>query len=178
MPQQTVYGLDIETARPDCDGPLDPRDAPIVKVAVSSAGDEFLFEDDERSLLGALDDFLDELEPGVIATWNGSSFDLPYLADRARICNIEIGLRLVEESRARRRSEHLVGHAGSYRAAWYEHRHLDAARLFGAGRRPLMDVDELLPHAGPARLAQSGGRPGERPRRGTDPRGRAHVRHQ
>ena len=33
------------------------------------------------------------LPPGIIASWNGALFDLPFLADRARACGVGLGLR-------------------------------------------------------------------------------------
>ena len=56
-------------------------------VAVGLAtplGDEVLLGD-EATLLRRLDRRLAELPPGIIVTWNGSSFDLPFLATRAAL---------------------------------------------------------------------------------------------
>lgn len=161
MPHQPVYGLDIETGHPasGCDEALpaagtrhptgevpavDPRHTVVVRAVLSTAAREWSFTGDEPTLLGALDSTLGGLEPGIVATWNGSSFDLPFLADRAGIRGVHLGLRLAADPRWRRRGEVLPGHRYPYRAAWYAHRHLDAARLYRSGRRPLVEVDELL----------------------------------
>lgn len=142
-----VYGLDIETAFPSgprpasCSDPapgaapaVDPRHTVVARAVVSTAADDHVFEGDETELLTALDAALAALEPGVIATWNGSEFDLPYLADRAGARGVLLGLRLAADPRRRLRGGTLPGHRSAYRAAWYGHRHLDAARLFGSGR--------------------------------------------
>ena len=76
-----VYGLDIETDT-SVDG-LDPACSAVLTVAVSMHGLDEVFSGAEPDLLVELDDRLAELEPGVIATWNGAAFDLPFLADRA-----------------------------------------------------------------------------------------------
>ncbi len=146
MPHHLVYGLDIETEVPQ--GAVDPRIAPLRRVALSTPAREQSFDGSERHVLQALDAAIASLAPGIIATWNGSSFDLPYLADRAGICGVRLGLHLVADPRIARRGEILAGHRSAYRACWYDHRHLDAARLFRSGRRPLIPVDELLRSVG------------------------------
>lgn len=138
MPQTNVYGLDIETDT-SRDG-LDPAVAPIRAVALScQAGDE-LFVGDEGDLLRALDAHLNWLYPGVVATWNGAAFDLPFLADRARILGVDLGLRLRLDPRLTMHRSPLPGHAGAYRGSWHQHGHLDTFRLYGThvghGPRP------------------------------------------
>jgi DNA polymerase elongation subunit (family B) len=122
-----IYGLDIETDT-TVDG-LDPARSRIVAVALSTGNDE-LFDGPEDELLEALDQRLGELPPGVIATWNGSAFDLPFIADRAARWRLRLGLRLVPDARIRHRHEPLPGHATCYRASWFGHSHLDAYRLY------------------------------------------------
>ena len=78
-----VYGLDIETDTAT-DG-LDPQVGRILCIGISGSGGELvLAHHDEAALLADLDDWLADMTPGVLATWNGSAFDLPYLATRAR----------------------------------------------------------------------------------------------
>ena len=77
-----VYGLDIETDT-TVDG-LDSEVAPVVTVALSLDDYDEVFSGDEPSILTRLDRRLAELTSGVLATWNGAAFDLPFLADRAR----------------------------------------------------------------------------------------------
>jgi DNA polymerase elongation subunit (family B) len=128
MRRLPIYGLDIETDT-SVDG-LDPGVSRIVAAALSTeAGDE-LFDGPEDELLGALDGRLSELSPGVLATWNGSAFDLPFIADRAARWRLCLGLHLHADPRIRHRHEPLPGHDHCYRAAWYGHTHLDAYRVY------------------------------------------------
>jgi hypothetical protein len=103
--------------------------APIVKVALAGPGFEEVFTGRERRLIRAVDDRLRALPAGVIATWQGSSFDLPFLADRAARVGIGIGLRLQLDPSLPSTQQTLIGHEGAYRAAWYDHRHVDACRV-------------------------------------------------
>lgn len=128
-PAEPWYGLDIETDT-SIDG-LDPSVSRILAVAVAGAGVEIVLDGDETSVLTDLDRSLAELDAGVLITWNGAAFDLPFIADRARALGIEIGLRLVADPSIARR-EPLPGHDGGYRAAWHDHRHLDGYQLFRA----------------------------------------------
>jgi DNA polymerase elongation subunit (family B) len=123
-----IYGLDIETDT-SIDG-LDPAVSPVVTVALSTPEADEVFVGDEPDLLTALDRRLRSLEPGVIATWNGAAFDLPFLADRAAACGLDLGLRLAPDPTVVLSRGPLPGHAGAYRASWYDHGHLDAYRVY------------------------------------------------
>lgn len=127
MRRLPIYGLDIETDT-TVDG-LDPSVSRIVAVALSTDVDE-LFDGPEDELLVQLDRRLAELPAGVIATWNGSAFDLPFIADRAARWRRRLGLQLLADPRIRHRHEPLPGHDHCYRAAWYGHQHLDAYRVY------------------------------------------------
>ncbi len=135
--RSVVYGLDIETDT-TIDG-LDPAVAAVVTVALSAPGYEEVFTGDEGGLLTRLDERLDELEPGVIATWNGSAFDLPFLADRAARNDVPVGLSLRPDPTLSTRSP-LPGHRGAYRASWYDHRHLDAFRVYRGDVGPALRI--------------------------------------
>src|SRR6476469_307418 len=117
-----VYGLDIETDT-TVDG-LDPRVARVLTVALSCANHDEVFSGPEDLLLRDLDVRLRRLRPGVIATWNGATFDLPFLDDRARLHGLELGLRLEADPRMALRHAPLPGHTTGYRGAWHGHRHL------------------------------------------------------
>jgi uncharacterized protein YprB with RNaseH-like and TPR domain len=123
-----IYGLDIETDT-TVDG-LDPAVSPVVTVALSTPADDTVFVGPEPDLLAALDDHLRSLAPGVIATWNGAAFDLPFLADRAAHCGLDLGLRLAPDPTVVLGRGPLPGHAGAYRATWYDHGHVDAYRVY------------------------------------------------
>lgn len=122
-----IYGLDIETDT-TVDG-LDPSVSRIVTIALSTEIDE-CFSGPEDEVLWELDKRLAQLAPGVIATWNGSAFDLPFIADRAGLWGLPIGLRIQADPRIRHRHEPLPGHEYCYRAAWHRHGHIDAYRLY------------------------------------------------
>jgi DNA polymerase elongation subunit (family B) len=132
-PSTNVYGLDIETDTAT-DG-LDPRVGRVLCAAISGPGGEIVVAHaDEAALLLELDGWLHDLRPGVLVTWNGAAFDLPYLATRARHHGVadQLGLRLRVDPDLPLRGDPLPGHEGAYRGAWHGHGHLDAYRLFRA----------------------------------------------
>jgi DNA polymerase elongation subunit (family B) len=123
----TLYGLDIETDT-RVNG-FDPDVAAVTAVALSTPEDDVVFAGPERHLLRALDRHLRTLPPGVIVTWYGASFDLPFLVERARRCGVSLGLRL----RPAVLGPWLPGeHPSAYLATWHRHVHLDAWRLYRA----------------------------------------------
>jgi hypothetical protein len=124
----TLYGLDIETDTSV--GGLDPSVAAVVAVSVSSADGQLTFRGPERELLRALDAHLAGMAPGLLVTWNGSGFDLPFLADRARRARVRIGLRLHADPRLPHRHPPVAGHLAPYRGVWHRHGHLDACCLY------------------------------------------------
>jgi len=133
-----VYGLDIETDTSE--NGLDPRVAPVVTVALAGPGYEEVFTGREEELLAAVDERLAELEPGVLATWNGAAFDLPFIADRAELHDLDLGLRLQLDPGITMRREPLPGHEGAYRGAWYRHQHLDAYRVYRGDVGPALRI--------------------------------------
>jgi DNA polymerase elongation subunit (family B) len=123
-----TYGLDIETDT--AAGGLDPAAAAIVAVALAGDGWCRVFDGPETDLLTNLDHAIAELPPGVLVTWNGSRFDLPFLQDRARTCGVPLRLRLEADPRFRSHRDPLPGHDGGYAADWYGHAHLDAYQVY------------------------------------------------
>ena len=134
----TVYGLDIETDT-TVDG-LDPDVAAVVTVALSNDGFDEVFTGDEDTILHELDARLAAVAPGVIATWNGAAFDLPFLADRAALHGIHLGLRLRADPGIALDHDPLPGHRSAYRARWHRHGHVDAYRLYRADVGPTLKV--------------------------------------
>lgn len=134
----TVYGLDIETDT-TIDG-LDPEVAAVVTVALSNDGFDEVFTGDEEMILHELDARLAAVAPGVIATWNGAAFDLPFLADRAALHGINLGLRLRPDPGITLDHNPLPGHRSAYRARWHQHGHVDAYRLYRADVGPALKV--------------------------------------
>ncbi len=111
-----LYGLDIETDT-TING-LDPEVAAVVAVAVAGGGVSAVIRGEECSILKELDSLLKRLEPGIIVTWNGSAFDLPFLQNRAALHGIKLGLDLSADAPTRKQPR--------FKASWYGHRHLDA----------------------------------------------------
>lgn len=134
-----IYGLDIESDTA-VDG-LDPARSSIVAVAVAGEGWTTVLhaaDGGEAVLLERLEAVLAELAPGVVVTWNGSRFDLPFLSDRAVATGVRWSLRLEPDLRRVDRDP-LPGHAGGYVGAWGAHRHLDGYQLYRA------DLGRALP---------------------------------
>jgi DNA polymerase elongation subunit (family B) len=131
-----VYGLDIETDT-SVDG-LDPAIGGIVTVALSSPDADEVFDGPEAAMLAAVDARLAALPPGVLATWNGAFFDLPFLTDRAGLHGVALGLRLTLDPRIPSRRDPLPGHRGAYRACWHGHRHVDAYQLYRSDVGPAL----------------------------------------
>lgn len=156
MTEQEVHGLAIETgysterirtgsAAATRELPrVDQHATPITRAVLSGPAGERIFEGSEPAILRELDRAVAGLGPGILATWNGSGFDLPYLADRAGSLGVRLGLHLAADRSLRPRGELLPGHRFAYRAAWHARRHLDASRLYRTGRRPLIDVNEIM----------------------------------
>lgn len=132
-----VYGLDIETDT-TADG-LDPRVAPVVTVALSLPGHDEIFSGRESTLLFDLAQRLKALPAGVLATWNGSAFDLPFLAHRAALHELDLGLRL-QRDRSIVLREPLPGLGGAFRGAWHHHEHIDAYRMYKGDVGPVLRV--------------------------------------
>jgi DNA polymerase elongation subunit (family B) len=123
-----IYGLDIETDTM-IDG-LDPAVSPVVLAALSGPDGDEVFGGDEGDLLAALDARLRDLPPGILATWNGAAFDLPFVADRAGAAGVALGLVLAPDPTVVLSRGPLRGHTGAYRASWHAHRHIDAYRMY------------------------------------------------
>ena len=128
--RRPLYGLDIETDT-SSDG-LDPGVARIVAVAVSSADSgDVVLTGPEAGVLAALDTHLSALDPGVLVTWNGGAFDLPFLAARGVLVGVALGLELAWDPAGYRIGRMpLPGSLGTYAAGWYGHEHLDAYRAW------------------------------------------------
>jgi uncharacterized protein YprB with RNaseH-like and TPR domain len=127
VPPGLVYGLDIETDT-TVDG-LDASVAPVVAVALCTEKHEHVFDGDEAHILRGVDQLLQALDPGILVTWYGSGFDLPFLQVRSTMAGIELGLRL--EAR---------DDLGGVRASWHQHHHLDAYRVYRNDLGRLLDV--------------------------------------
>lgn len=153
-----IYGLDIETDTRH-DG-LDPAIARIVTIALSGPSFDDLYVGDEATMLSSLDVRLASLPPGVLATWNGATFDLPFIAERARLLGLDLGLHLCLDRRLTLGRAPLPGHAGAYRGVWGRHGHLDTFRLYGQSApgswTSLRSIGRLVGLGGPHPAAARG----------------------
>ena len=121
-----VYGLDIETDT-SVNG-LDPRLSRVTAIGVAGDGWRRSFMGAEADVLTDADRFLADLEPGVLVTWNGAAFDLPFLADRAEVAGVDLGLRVRPDPDLAVQGSPLPGHTAAYRGGWWGHTHADAYR--------------------------------------------------
>lgn len=142
-----VLALDIETDTSDLtehekaagftSRGLIPQISPVLSVAFTDGQFREVFHQDgnEATLLRRVAMFVGDSALGypgtVLVTWNGSVFDLPFLADRARILGLEqywySGLRLTPDPSFVPKYDPLPGHAGGYTATWAGLRHVDMA---------------------------------------------------
>ncbi|MEM7322399.1 MAG: hypothetical protein AAF531_04870 [Actinomycetota bacterium] len=144
---------------------LDPSQSTVVAAGISTIdGDEY-YDGDERRILSILDQRFAVLDPGIISTWNGSIFDLPFLRARARALRLGLGLRVRPDRRRHLRrvadqrqapSLRVGDQNGSSRpvcGAWHRQRHLDLRWVYGdaSDTDSLTDMD---PRRG-AHLARS-----------------------
>lgn len=125
-----LYGLDIETDT-SVDG-LDPRVAAVLAIGLWGPEGGTVIRGSETGILRALDGWLAEQPAGVIVTWNGARFDLPFLADRAARTGVPLGLELRPDPTIELHHGPLAGHDWGYRARWHGHRHVDAYRAYRA----------------------------------------------
>ena len=134
----TLIGFDIETDT-TIDG-LDPRQSSVVAIAISGGGVELVLDGpDEAELLREADAVLASLAPGVLVTWNGSGFDLPFIAVRARVLGLALGLVTRHDPTMAGRHDPLPGEPGRVRGRWHHHRHIDGYQPYRA------DVGHALP---------------------------------
>lgn len=139
-----LYGLDIETDTA-VDG-LDPAVAAVVAVAVSTGDVDHVLTGPERDILERVDVLLATLPPGVVVTWNGAGFDLPFVAERARRLGVRLGLELWQDP---------FEEPGVRRGRWHGHDHVDGYRVYRAdvgrslglpcGLKPLSRLVGLAP---------------------------------
>lgn len=148
-----IYSLDIETDTDGVNG-LDPREARITEIAISTADGDAVFNDaSEAHLLYNADRHIRRLPPGLIGTWNGTFFDLPYIADRLSMARAtqdaaryaaekvdlyEFGMRLIPQPGLTPKYDFLPGHSTGYGCWWRTdspdprgiHQHLDISDAY------------------------------------------------
>ena len=100
--------------------------ASIVAIAVSGADADFVLDGpDEATMLLELDALLAGLGDGVLVTWNGSGFDLPFIARRAHLLELSLGLSIWPDPTISTPHEPRPGQLDRVRGRWYELGHID-----------------------------------------------------
>lgn len=129
-PATALYGLDIETDT-RTDG-LDPSVAAVTAVAVASADGPVVFTGAEHRILAGFAGWLSDpaVLPGVVVTWNGAAFDLPFLASRAAHNGISLALRLAPDPAFPLKYPPAVGWPHAVRATVGPHGHCDLMPLW------------------------------------------------
>lgn len=143
MPEgRPFYSLDIETdtspvsegerARGFSDRGLDPRITRITALSIAKRDTSgsiaaSVWTGDEATILADAQSWLQEQEPGVIVTWNGSVFDFPFIDFRARSAGLPLDLSLVSDPRIVPKYQSTPGYAGGYSATWAGHTSADLA---------------------------------------------------
>jgi DNA polymerase elongation subunit (family B) len=126
----TLYALDIETCTNPGDGlnPTNPLTR-ITSVSVLYGPDDkdlsptgaVIFDDkNESRLLRSLDAWMTDkdTEPGLIITYNGANFDIPFLLTRSDINDVALGISAKVHSARRGPYGVRKGHAGGYIVKW------------------------------------------------------------
>lgn len=133
-PSLPLYGLDIETDT-TVDG-LDPARAAVVAVGLATPDGDEVFLGPEAELLARVDRRLAQLSDGVLVTWNGASFDLPFLAARSAATGTRLDLRLwTHDEPGAAGSDPWPPPPDGFGASWGRHGHLDGYRAYRADVR-------------------------------------------
>ncbi|MCP4793966.1 MAG: hypothetical protein GY882_11650 [Actinomycetia bacterium] len=119
-----IYALDIETCTDGVNG-LDPSESHITSIAVHDGSHGVVFDGSEEAILVLLERHLKMLPEGIIVTWNGAAFDMPWLADRFAIHGVKTSLNIVPSDERVPSYNPIPGHDGGYLASWGVHDHVD-----------------------------------------------------
>ena len=140
-----IYGLDIETDT--AINGVSPKDSSVISAAVATADGlvcRVFDAEPEHELLEQLLEFIEGLEPGIIATWNGSGFDLAFLVERMRIIGVPHTWTLWPSARPAKYPP-VGGH--TVRAKLTAHTHVDIAYAYKALARDVSIEWSLKPVA-------------------------------
>ena len=143
---ESAYAFDIESdTTPQADGKcygLEPLHAGLTEIAfscdtsvMSEGGKVFATSDGmtEADVIIEFDRMLFELDPGVLMTWNGSFFDLPFILTRSEVLGITQHMHLHAQPGLAPKYTPTAPHTGGYSATWdtkgvMPHQHLDIMR--------------------------------------------------
>ena len=129
-----LTALDIETET-RFGGGLDPLGSRVVALALAfDDGRVAVFDDvDESALLSSADAAIRD-RGGLLVTWNGAGFDLPFVAVRARVLGLDadtgFGLRTFADPSLPVKYSPPPGLGGPVRAVWHRSDHVDVAHLY------------------------------------------------
>jgi DNA polymerase elongation subunit (family B) len=107
--------LDIETSG------LDPSIDQMLAVGLVGSEWEQALIGPERQILAELEVLLAQSSPTRLTTWNGSEFDMPFLANRYHVLGMTTELRTAPTGASGKYGNPLV------RAVWGRHTHWDIA---------------------------------------------------
>jgi DNA polymerase elongation subunit (family B) len=123
-----LVALDIE-ADTSVDG-LDPHVSSVTEVALSTTTGSRVFAGAEPALLTDLESYLASLPPAILVTWNGHTYDMPFLATRYRRLDLPTTLSIALDASIPIKYTPLPGYAHACRAHWGQHHHVDICQLF------------------------------------------------
>lgn len=125
-----IYGFDIETDT-TING-LDPRVSKVVSMALYSPNYSIVIDGGtEVERLARLAEVAANLPRGsLIATWNGSVFDFPFLATRALITGVRLGIEMQADPGITPKYEFTPPHTSGYRVRFAGHPHADIAYAY------------------------------------------------
>jgi DNA polymerase elongation subunit (family B) len=120
-----LYALDIETDT-TIDG-RDPSVAAVIAVSIADAeGPLAVLTGPEPMVLRATIAALDALEPGIVATWNGAGFDIPFIQERCDLLGIPTGWTVTPTDRPSKYPP-IGERSGRYSCVLGRHNHADIA---------------------------------------------------
>ena len=132
---ERIYSFDSETDNSGGHG-LNPLKARITDLSLATGDGGQVFNNaDEASMLVEFDAAVRGLPAGLLSTWNGTHFDLPFLDTRFEKARItEHGMMLEPTPQFPPKYELIPGHDSGYTCRWMSrtgtHVHLDIAYAF------------------------------------------------
>ncbi len=138
-----TYGFDLTT---DIDDVVDPLANRVTAIGLATAAGNELYEGDEHEIIELVNRRLAMLPAGVIVSWNGATFDLPFLAVRARLIGIDLDLTLHGDQRSLLADSTLPGLDRPCLASWGHHQHLDLRQVYAKGERRRRSLRRRVDH--------------------------------
>lgn len=136
--RKRIHALDIETDNSNGHG-LNPDKSRITELAIQGHNAEttvVLADESESSTLFGVRNHLTKQPPGLIVTWNGTFFDLPFMHTRSGIMLAATGLSIEEDPDLKPKYELLPGYNGGVIGTFESnnpnipHMHMDIAPAY------------------------------------------------